>query len=185
MAAAGLLAACGGPSPSAGKVDRGTTTEHQTPATLEPKLERAIAEENEGRYATAAATFLAVVKADPKNTIAWYDLGVMAHRNGQDTQALNDYRRALGGDPKYLPALYNLAELVAPGDPKEAVALYRKVLAIDPKDAAARLNQGFALLAEGKTAEGKAALAEAIKLDPSLASRVPVADGGTASGTAT
>jgi len=180
VVAAGLLAACGGPSPSAGQADHGNTTSHQTPAALQSKLEQAIADENDGRYAAAAAGFLAVVKADPKNTIAWYDLGVMARRSGKDTQAFGDYRRALAGDPKYVPALYNLAELEAPHHPGEAAALYRKVLAADPKNAGARLNLGFALLAEGKTADGKAALAAAIKQQPSLASRVPVADGGTA-----
>ena len=178
--AAGLLAACGGPSPSAGKADGANTTSHRTPATLESKLEQAIADENNGRYATAAAGFLAVVKADPQNTIAWYDLGVMARRSGKDTQAFADYRRALAGDPTYVPALYNLAELEAPHHPGEAAALYRKVLAVDPHNANARLNLGFALLADGKTDAGKAALAQAIKQDPSLASRVPVADGGTA-----
>jgi Flp pilus assembly protein TadD len=51
--------------------------------------------------------------------------------------------------------------------------LYEKVIAIEPKDAEAHLNLGFALQALGKVAQGNAEIAEAVRLDPALSSRVP------------
>ncbi|MHB8219891.1 MAG: tetratricopeptide repeat protein [Acidimicrobiales bacterium] len=172
-----LLAACGGSRPAGAGL--GTVTGHPTPPQLVPRLEKGIAAEQRGQSPEAVADFLAVVKADPKDQVAWYDLGVIAQRAGQDTGAESDYRRALAGDPTYLPALYNLAGLEAPSDPEGAAQLYGKVLEQSPKDAEAELNLGFAMLAMGQKAQGRADLVKAIALDPAMASRVPVADGGT------
>jgi Flp pilus assembly protein TadD len=158
----------------------GTSEAHATPPSVLPTLDKAIHDEIHGQYAAAVADFLVVVKADPKNQIAWYDLGVIADRDSETSQAERDYRAAIAADATYVPALYNLAVLVAPTEPRQAIPLYRKAIAKEPNDADARLNLGFALLAIGQKAAGRAQIAEAIKLDPKMAARVPVADGGTA-----
>lgn len=170
VVAALVLASC-----SSGGTPQANTT---SPSVL-PRLDKAIHEEIHGQYAAAVADFLAVVKTDPKSQIAWYDLGVIADRDNETSQAERDYRAAIAADPTYVPALYNLAALLAPTEPHEAIPLYRQAVAQKPNDADARLNLGFALLATGQKAAGRAQLAEAIKLNPKIASRVPVADGGT------
>jgi tetratricopeptide (TPR) repeat protein len=163
------LASCGGGSPS--------TSAHQTPSSVLPALEKAVHEEVSGDEAQAVVDFLAVVKVDPHNQIAWYNLGLIADRNGQATQAVSNYRTALVGDPHYVPALYNLAVLEAPAHPAQAVKLYRQVIRLKPKMAAAHLNLGLALESLGQRAAGKAQIAAALKLDPSLASRLPTGSG--------
>jgi tetratricopeptide (TPR) repeat protein len=155
-----ILAACGGASSSSPTVD--------------PHLTAGIKAEASGNSALAVSDFLAVVKADPSDKLAWYDLGVIAHRAGQDPEAIRDYRAALVAHPTYFPALYNLAILQTARDPKGAVQLYRRALAVEPRNAAAHLNLGFLLQSQGQHAAGSSEIAKAVALDPSLASRVPV-----------
>jgi tetratricopeptide (TPR) repeat protein len=157
------LAACGG-APS---------TANKTPSPIDSRLSKGIQEMAQGKKADAVATFLAVIKTQPKNHIAWYNLGVIAEQDGQATQAANDYLRSLGGDPKYVPALYNLAILETTKNPTAAVTLYQRAIDIQPNDAAAHLNLGFVLETLGQPVPGAEQIQKAIALDPSLNSRVP------------
>lgn len=154
-----LLASCGGSGPSASPVN--------------PKLGEGIRAQESGNSALAVSDFLAVVKADPTDNVAWYDLGVIAHQAGQDPQAVKDYRAALAAHPGYFPALYNLAVLESGSDPAGAIALYRRAIAAEPKNGAAHLNLGFLLRSSGDAAAGTEEIAKAVSLDPALASRVP------------
>jgi Tfp pilus assembly protein PilF len=127
----------------------------------------------QGNKALAVVDFLAVVRTDRSNYIAWYDLGVIATENGQATQAANDYLSSLSGNPKYVPALYNLAILETAKQPQTAAELYQKVINIQQNDADAHLNYGFLLEALGQRLAGQLQIAAAVQLDPSLNPRVP------------
>jgi tetratricopeptide (TPR) repeat protein len=176
-----LVAACGrasGPT-AAGPTPTGPTSTTVAPATdaVElPMLDKALHEQSRGQYAQAVADFLAVVKADPTNAIAWYDLGVIADLHGEATEAVTDYEASITGDKSYLPALYNLAVLEATVQPKDAAVLYGDVLRLQPGNADAHLNLGFVLRSLGQTAAGRRQFAAAVKLAPALSSRVPAAD---------
>jgi Tfp pilus assembly protein PilF len=161
-----VMSACGGgkPSPSASK---------KSPSTVNSTLSKAVHEMAQGHDALAVANFLAVIKTDRSNDVAWYDLGVIAQQQNQDTQAVDDYLSSLAGDAKYLPALYNLATLETSSHPETAVELYQKVIDIQPDNADAHLNLGFLLETLGQRQDGAEHLVRAIQLDPSLASRVP------------
>jgi len=50
------------------------------------------------------------------------------------------------------------------------------VIAVDDTDARAHLNLGFLLLDAEEREEGERELAKAVELDPSLESRIPVAN---------
>jgi Tetratricopeptide repeat len=126
-----------------------------------------------GQPALAANDYLRSVKINPENKVAWYDLGLIQQDAGNNSQAEIYYERSSALDPRYVPPLYNLATLVAPNSPASAVNLYKKVIAIEPMLAQAHLDLGFALQALGERAQGNAQIAEAIRLDPSLSSRVP------------
>ena len=90
-----------------------------------------------------------------------------------DAAAAN-YTEALAIDPEFEPALFNLAIIRADqGSTDEAIELYRRLLATDPEEAGAHLNLGFLLLDRGQRKEGRAELATAVALDPSLESRIP------------
>jgi tetratricopeptide (TPR) repeat protein len=105
--------------------------------------------------------------------VAWYDLGIIAQRNGQATLAANDYLSSLAGNRKYVPALYNLAILETAKQPRAAATLYQDAITADPKNADAHLNYGFVLESLGQQLAGQEQIAYALKLDPSLNSRVP------------
>jgi Tfp pilus assembly protein PilF len=170
---AGSSASASHPTPS---TTAAATAAHLTPTSLLPTLNRALSEQTHKQYAAAVVDFLNVVKADPNSQIAWYDLGVIAQLHAENAQAITDYETAIKGDPSYVPALYNLAVLEAPSQPKSAAALYNDVIRIQPASAAAHLNLGFVLLSIGSRAAAKVELADAIRLDPAFASRVPAAD---------
>jgi tetratricopeptide (TPR) repeat protein len=135
-------------------------------------FDSAVAAERVGDRALAVADFLAVVKADPRDKFAWYDLGDIADQSGQPTQAVADYRRVLAIDGGYVPALYNLAVIETPGAPSTAAQLYERALRVEPGDADAHLNLGYVLKSLGHTSTGDAQIATALRLDPALAARV-------------
>jgi tetratricopeptide (TPR) repeat protein len=141
-------------------------------------LNAAIEAMKQGNNALAVSEFLAVLKIESRNQVAWYDLGVIAQKNGQATLAANDYLRSLTADPKYVPALYNLAILETPKEPHIAATLYQRAIKDQPSDAAAHLNLGFVYLSLGQRIGGEEEIAVAVKLDPSLNSRVPASARG-------
>lgn len=126
-----------------------------------------------GQPALAANDYLRSVKINPENKEAWYDLGLIQQDAGNNGQAEVYYEKSSALDPQYVPPLYNLATLVSPRDPASAVKLYRRVIAVEPRFAQAHLDLGFALQALGQRAQGNAQISEAVRLDPSLSSRVP------------
>ncbi len=161
-----ILSACGG-----GTTPRSTS--QSTTTNVGSTLTRAVDEMRSGNDARAVADFLAVVKADRKNYVAWYDLGVIAQHNGQATLAANDYLSSLSGNHNYVPALYNLAILETAKQPHAAATLYQDAITAEPNNANAHLNYGFVLETLGQQLAGEEQIAYAIKLDPSLNSRVP------------
>ena len=99
---------------------------------------------------------------------------MIAQTQQRDVEAENYYRQSLETDPVYAPSLYNLAIIREnAGSMDEAAGLYREVIEIQPDNAAAHLNLGLLLLAQGQTALANAELTTAIKLDPTLTSRIP------------
>ncbi len=79
------------------------------------------------------------------------------------------YRLALGIDPNYTPALYNLALVRTQlGGAGEAMDLYRKVLSIEPNNPNALYYLGILLVNNGKVDEGKQMLQRAVEINPKL-----------------
>ncbi len=166
LAAAGLLAVvaltgCGKPD---AKVTAATSVQKGLGAHMSGRLDDALKE-----YEKA-------LKAEPNNTLALYNIGLVHQTRGNAAEAEAKYRAVIALDPKFSAALFNLAILRNnAGAPLEAIDLYYKVLDINPQEATAHLNVGFALKSIGKHKEGDRELAYAVRLDPSLASRVPSA----------
>lgn len=127
-----------------------------------------------GRLEEAAADYRRVLVYDPRNKFAYYNLGVIEQAQGDGGSAESNYRIALTIDQDFVPALFNLAILqTTHGGGRESIDLYRHVIELDPNYPAAHLNLGFLLVDTGQIAKGKAELAIAVELDPSLGSRIP------------
>jgi len=88
------------------------------------------------RYDDAVAPLEALVKADPNDAAAQYDLALVRHHKGDYNKARNGYLAALRSDPRYADARYNLAVLcLAHGFADEAKHHVEKFRAAFPDDA--------------------------------------------------
>ncbi len=132
-------------------------------------LEAGLQAHVEGRTPEAVTRYQEVLKLDPKNKFALYNLGLISQSSGDHADAEAKYREALLIDPNYQPALFNLAIVrTAAGDLDEAISLYRRAVAADPDNASAHLNLGLLLRRTGRTAEGDAEVQRARALNPNL-----------------
>jgi len=138
-------------------------------------LTAGLAAQSAGRTSEASDDYHKVLQLDPGNYWAYYNLGVIDQQAGRASPAERNYRSALALNPDLVPALYNLAILRTNPSPKEAETLYRHAISLEPKNASAHLNLGFLLLQEGDKVGGRAELDVAVKLDATLASRLPIA----------
>ncbi len=124
-------------------------------------------------FVGATRTFRRVLELDPRNKVAWYDLGVIAQQEGRAGSAHQAYDEALKIDPKYAPALYNKAVLVKPHDPGQAVGLLHRAIAATPGAATAHLQLGLILAQKDRDDEAEKEFGRAVAADPSLHSAVP------------
>src|SRR5262245_41588837 len=88
---------------------------------------------NRRKYADAAANLARVLDVSPDNQYAWFNLGVIAQYRNQTAKAMKDYERALLADPRFTSPMYNKAILIENADPDTAMALYTKIVAINPQ----------------------------------------------------
>jgi tetratricopeptide (TPR) repeat protein len=156
-------------------------------------LQEALADQLAGRDDEAAAAYTGILKEDPSNKVALYNLGLLAQNEGDLVEAEAKYRAALAADAAYTPALFNLAIIRtsqggAEGK-KEAIELYRKVIAATPDDAGSHLNLGFLVLEAGDDATAQREFATAVRLQPDLAQRIspdqsPLGKGSSTASTA-
>lgn len=167
-----LLSGCGGGEPP-GPSPRPSAAD---PAVL---LEQALEANASGDTAGAKRRFEELLRQEPTNKLAAYNLGVLAQQAGDDAAAAGFYNKTLELDPAYAPALYNFAILTnKQGDPKGAAALYERAIKADPNDANAHYNYGLLLRRLGDGARAQSEIDKAIKLDPTLKQPAPVASSG-------
>ncbi len=150
-------------------------SQQKSPSAL---LQNGLLAQQKGNLTSAISYYNQVIAANPSNeghytTYAYYNLGVLYTSQGNNTIALGEYANAVQSDPKYLPALFNLAVLETPTDPSGALATYDKILAIKPHDSNTLFNAGLLHLQLGNKKLAVSMVKEAIKYSPSLASRVP------------
>jgi hypothetical protein len=141
--------------------------------TAKALLREGVAAAARGNLALARTDFGAILSVDPANTDAYFDLGVVDQKAGLSGLAATEYQQATFLDPRFAPALVNLAVLTAPTAPSKAIALYRRVLAIKPSDPDTEFNLGLLLVRTGRSAEGQTMLENAVHTDPSLRAKLP------------
>lgn len=134
-----------------------------------------LAAQNAGMLNAAAADYGQALAHDPRNKLAWYDLGTVETAQGDGVLAVDDYDAALAIDPTFEPALFNVAVASTASNPQLAAHLYEQIIQLDANNADAHLNLGFLLLSQGRNDDARAQFALAVQLNPSLASRIPAA----------
>ncbi len=162
--AVGVTACSGAESPSSSDSSAAAPDPKKAATALDAGLEAHSA----GDLTAAVADYETTLEYDPENKFALYNLALIDEARGNYGLAEEKYRAALETDPTYEPALFNLAILRTSRDPEEAISLYERTVAADSKDAAAWLNLGLLLRAEGQTRAGDENVLRAIGLDPTL-----------------
>src|SRR5206468_2997069 len=84
-------------------------------------LQRGLKAQSSGHPDEAAADYREALTHDPENKFAYFDLGLLDQLAGRRGSAEDNYRAALRTDPDYGPALLNLAIVLTPTQPKEAL----------------------------------------------------------------
>lgn len=104
--------------------------------------------------AAAETYFLSAVKADPRNTTGWSDLGVARDLQGHHEGAQEAYRQALGIDPEMSAAMVNLAlSLAMTGKAEEGVRMLRPLASAPTSSPKVRHDLAAALAMAGRTDE--------------------------------
>ena len=127
------------------------------------------------RYRAAALTTAALVAvianwplhtSESQRAITENNLGTALQESGRIEEAIEHYRRALGFNSSYTPAMNNLGSaLRASGRTEEAVATYDAALAASASGATVHLNRGNALMSQGKVGEAILSFRQAVAAD--------------------
>ena len=166
VAAAAGTASCGSPQHTSSRPT--TTTATSNAAAVQALLEEGISQAQAKMFGQAATTFKNVLLLNPKNVYALYNLGVIDQTENDTGGALSYYNQALGADSTYTPAMYNKAIILESTNLDAALALYQKIVVINPKASTAYLRMAFVYAKQGQTAKAREARAKAVALEPSL-----------------
>ncbi|MDJ1170142.1 tetratricopeptide repeat protein [Roseofilum sp. BLCC_M154] len=135
--------------------------------TIDELSKQGNAAQRAGNYAQAELIWLRVLREQPDNAIAYYNLGIALKNQGKLMEAVESYRRALELNPQYAIAYNNLGiVLYDQGKLMEAVESYRQALELNPQLAIAYLNLGNVLRDQGKLMEAVQSYNRAIELNP-------------------
>jgi Flp pilus assembly protein TadD len=123
----------------------------------------------QGKSKEAVVALEKALEVDPKHWKAHNNLALASIDLGELEVAEAHFRESLAIKPQ--PAIYNDLGFVLEreGLPDEAIAMYRKAVALDPKLASAQYNLGSSLARSGKYAEAERHLRSALKTDPTNA----------------
>ena len=136
---------------------------------VEALMGTGISQADQENWAGAAATFQDVLAINPDNYYASYDLGVVAQNTGNPGGAISYYNRALADNGGYTPAMYNEAILLEKSQPHQAIALYKKIVSLNPRASTAYLRMAFVQAEEGDLTDAEANHAKADSINPAFA----------------
>jgi Tfp pilus assembly protein PilF len=120
-----------------------------------------------GAFTVAYQELIAAEMVDADRPEAHLNLGLIKVRRHQANEAESEYRTALRLDPKFVPAMANLADLYRElGKDKEGVELLRAAIAIEPQNAAIKHSLGLLMVRQRNYAEALPLLREATVLAP-------------------
>jgi superkiller protein 3 len=118
-----------------------------------------LAQAKSGNLAQAVELFRQAVQADPRNGLAWNNLGLALRKQGRTQDAVGAYFKAIEVQPDLALAYKNLGlSLESLGYKAGAAMILRKYCALNPsapdvasvRDKAARLEQAAAATGGGK-----------------------------------
>ena len=113
---------------------------------------------NSQQLPQANATLRKVVDQDPKNTTAWYNLGLVARKNGNTAETIEDFKHAVALDPNNADTHYLLGSGYQQNkDYKNAILQYQAALQLNPLHASAEFGLARAYQETGALDDAKLA----------------------------
>lgn len=153
----------GGRSAGTGSI----ATLHARSSANNARFEKAQDAIKRGESEQAISLFQEIVAEDPKDFIAWTELGTLHFKADKVSDAEKCYLRALELKPTFVLALLNLGKLKLSGkDFEGAVAALERAVRSEPGSADANYFLGEAFLQSKKGSKAVGYLNEAIRLDP-------------------
>jgi tetratricopeptide (TPR) repeat protein len=137
-----------------------------------PRANRALFEKatdaiRKKKFDEAAALLQKIVEADPKDHLAWTDLGTMHFALGHLEEAERSYTRALAVRPDLLAAAVNLGRLrINARNFEKAIEVLKPAVEKHTLSADANYLLGEAYLQTAKHVEAATHFSEAVRLDP-------------------
>jgi tetratricopeptide (TPR) repeat protein len=131
-------------------------------------LQSGLKQAEKKNWSVATTDFQKVLALNPGNVYADYDLGWIAQSRGNSNDALSYYKKCLAANAAYTPAMYNEAILLESSNPQQAIAVYQKIVSLDPKAATAYLRLALVQAEQGNMTAAKANDAKAVSIDHAL-----------------
>jgi len=131
-------------------------------------LQSGLTQADQKNWSAATTSFQKVLAVNPSNVYANYDLGWIAQSTGNSNEAISYYNKALAANAAYTPAMYNEAILLESLHPQQAIAVYRKIVSIDPRASSAYLRMALVQAEQGDITDARANDAKAVSIDPAL-----------------
>ncbi|MFJ3233533.1 tetratricopeptide repeat protein [Streptomyces sp. NPDC086787] len=176
MGLSGAAAIAAGVTIWAVQAHSGTDSEAAVPDERETNLllQTALLQQKYQDPQGAVSTYQRLLRLDPENKLAWYNLGVLAQQKGSTAEARTAYEKALKIDPDYASALFNEAILLKKSEPDHAAELLRRAITAQPEAPTAHLQLGLILADKDRSDDAREEFRRAVASDPSLLSEVPV-----------
>lgn len=125
------------------------------------------------RFAEAESYFQAVLRANPGNAVAHFNLGFTHDKRGQYDKAIQEFREATRLNPKIDRAWYGLGLAYAQlGRHREAAEALEQAATLQPMNHHAWYQFGMALHATGNTARFEQVVMHLLRFDPRATRRL-------------
>lgn len=129
-------------------------------------IEEAVRLARTGDYDDAVRSLDAVIRSDPRSTLALRVLGLVFHLMGRSVIANETLSRAIALNPEDAIALYYRCLVNAPSDALAAIQDCEAAVSLNPDNAGAHTILAVALLNVGRTADAEKEAKQAIALAP-------------------
>ncbi|WP_418003910.1 tetratricopeptide repeat protein [Mycobacterium sp. PDNC021] len=135
-------------------------------------IAQGIEAERNGDLGSAFGSYLTAAYRDPGNKFVHFNMGHLYQQRNMIAEAEREYGIALSIDPTFAKPLYNLAVMNSDSNPARAIALYQRVLDLNPDSPAAKFNLGVLMVRSGD-ADGVSLIRDVVAADPAFAQSVP------------
>jgi tetratricopeptide (TPR) repeat protein len=127
----------------------------------------AVASEDAGDFAGAAAAYEQAIDQEPDDPILHFNLGNVLYATDRLPTAAEHFRRAVDLDSEYVEAWNNLATVLADlGQIEASITALGRALAVFPLYADAHFNLGDVLASAGRTEDARRHWRQYLQLDP-------------------